>query len=190
MSRHIVYPFTLDKIEDLKVGEKVKVSGKIYTGRDRLHKYLADGGVCPVDLKDGAIYHCGPVVVRKDGVWHVQSAGPTTSIRQEPYMSKIIGRYQLRVIIGKGGMGEDTRRSCVRFGCVYLQTVGGAGAVLAQHVERVERVFFLSELGITEAMWELAVKDLEAIVAIDTRGRSLFNRIRQASQRALSTLLS
>jgi tartrate/fumarate subfamily iron-sulfur-dependent hydro-lyase beta chain len=188
MIRELQYPFTLEKIRELRVGDRVAVSGRVFTGRDRAHKYLADGGKCPVDLRDGALYHCGPVVMRKEDGWVVRAAGPTTSVRQEPYMARIIGEHHVRVIIGKGGMGEATRKACAQCGCVYLHAVGGAAAVLAGGIERVAGVHFLSEFGPTEAMWEFEVKGLEAVVTTDARGRSLHNRIRAASKRALRRL--
>ena len=188
MAKELKYPYVLEKVRDLKVGERVRVSGRVFTGRDRLHKFLCEGGKCPVDLKDGAIYHCGPVVLHKEGAWVVHAAGPTTSIREEPYMAWIISKLHVRVIIGKGGMGEATRKACAQYGCVYLHAVGGAAAVLAGNVERVVNVHLLAEMGAAEALWELDVKDLDAVVTMDSRGRSLHNRIRAASRRALEGL--
>jgi tartrate/fumarate subfamily iron-sulfur-dependent hydro-lyase beta chain len=188
MVKELQYPFTLERIRELRVGDRVRVSGRVFTGRDRLHKFLADGGKCPVDLKDGALFHCGPVVLRKEGAWVVKAAGPTTSIRNEPYMGRIVAEHRLRVIIGKGGMGEATRKACAHCGCVYLHAVGGAAAVLAGKIERVVNVHLLSELGATEGMWEFEVKGLDAVVTMDARGRSLHNRIRAASKRALQRL--
>jgi len=189
MTRVLQYPFTAAKVAELKLGDKVLVSGVVFTGRDRVHRHLAEGNVCPVNLADAAIYHCGPVMVREDGVWRVRAAGPTTSFRQEPYMARMIERHRLRVIIGKGGMGEATRRACVRHGCVYLQAVGGAASVIAACVNKVGEVHFLKEFGPTEAIWELGVQNLEAVVAIDARGRSLHDRVRAVSRRALRWLL-
>jgi len=189
MIKELQYPFTIDQIKDLRVGTRVRLSGRVFTGRDRLHKYLFDGGKCPVDLKDGALYHCGPVMLRNGDGWQVQAAGPTTSIREEPYMARIIEQQRLRVIIGKGGMGEATRKACAQYGCVYLLVVGGAGALLAEKIERVAGVHLLGEFGSAEAMWEFVVKGLEGVVTMDTRGRSLHNRIRLASKRALAGIL-
>ena len=188
MIKELDYPFTLQKVKQLRVDEMVNLSGKVFTGRDRLHAYLFEGGKCPVDLKDGAIYHCGPVMVRKDRMWVVRSAGPTTSIRQEPFMPWIIEHLKVRVIIGKGGMGEATRRACVKQGCVYLQAVGGAAALLASSIEQVGAVHFMKEFGAADAMWELAIKDLKAVVTIDATGRSLHKRIRISSKRALKSI--
>ena len=184
------YPFTTAALKPLKVGDMVALSGLVFTGRDRLHKYLFEGGKSPVDLKDSAMFHCGPVVIRKDGKWVIRAAGPTTSARQDPYMARIIEQHRVQVIIGKGGMGEATRRACIKHGCVYLQAVGGAAALLAKSIQEVIGAHFLREFGMAEALWELTVKDLPAVVAIDTRGQSLYKRVQNASRRALREALA
>jgi len=169
----LTYPFTCAAVRRLKVGERVLLSGRIFTGRDRLHKFLAEGGHAPVSLKNGAIYHCGPVVIREKGRWCVRAAGPTTSIREEPYMAAIIKRHRVTVIIGKGGMGEKTRRACRRYGCVYLHAVGGAAQVLADTVKKVGGVHFRDTFGPTDALWELEVADFPCLVTMDAHGHSL-----------------
>ncbi len=186
----LVYPFDEAAVRGLRVGDTVAVAGKVFTGRDRLHKYLFEGGECPVDLKDGALYHCGPVVVLRDGEWIVKAAGPTTSMREEPFMPRIIAEHGVRVIIGKGGMSEGTRRACKEYGCVYVHAVGGAAALLAQSVTRVCNVFFRREFGAAEAVWELDVEGLTGVVTMDGRGRSLHKRVGNASRRALRELLA
>ncbi|MBU4199847.1 MAG: FumA C-terminus/TtdB family hydratase beta subunit [Verrucomicrobia bacterium] len=189
MTKHLKYPFTRDQVRSLSVGDRVMLSGRIFTGRDRLHRFLAEGGQSPVDLKAGAIYHCGPVVIRQRGRWTVRAAGPTTSIREESYMPEIIRRHGLAVIIGKGGMGEGTRAACAKHGCVYLHAVGGAAQVLADKVERIGGVHFMKSFGSAEAMWELIVKDFPALVTMDALGRSLHERIAAESDRNLRKLM-
>ena len=189
MRRNLEYPYTVAKVRKLKTGQAISLSGRIFTGRDRLHKFLSDGGKSPVDLTNGALYHSGPVVIRKDGNWLVRAAGPTTSMRQERYMARLIEQHHVRVIIGKGGMGEATRHACAKFGCVYLQAVGGAGVVLADTVKQVAGVHFLREFGEAEAMWEMVVKGLKAVVTIDAHGRSLHKKVRISSRRALTRVL-
>jgi tartrate/fumarate subfamily iron-sulfur-dependent hydro-lyase beta chain len=186
--KKLAYPFTASKIRQLKAGDKVDISGRVFTGRDRLHKYLYEGGRSPVELKDGAIYHCGPVVLRKEGNWHVCAAGPTTSVRQELYMPRIIEQNHVRMIIGKGGMGEATMKACVKHGCVYMQVVGGAASLLAQNIEKVEGVHFIKEFGDADAMWELLVKGFKAVVTMDAYGRNLHKKVRARSKRALNAL--
>jgi fumarate hydratase class I len=193
------HPFTEAAVRALRAGEAVRVSGRVCTGRDRLHKHLAEGGACPADLRDGALFHCGPVVVPRSpdpaqppdgrGDWRVVAAGPTTSVREEPYMARVIERFGVRVVIGKGGMGAATREACARFGCVYLQAVGGAAALIAQRVTRVAQVHFLEAFGATEALWELEVEGVEAVVGIDAGGRSLYDEVRDASAARLLHLL-
>src|SRR3954467_5400781 len=103
------YPFTKEKILALKVGDEVAISGVLFTGRDAVHKYLHEGGQLPsgINLRDGILYHCGPVVIKDaQDQWKVTAAGPTTSIREEPYQGQIIKQFGLRGVIGKGGMGE------------------------------------------------------------------------------------
>lgn len=178
----LTYPFTSASIRRLKVGERVLLSGRIFTGRDRLHKFLAEGGHTPVSLKNGAIYHCGPVVIRAKGRWRVRAAGPTTSIREEPYMAAIIKQHGLTVIIGKGGMGAETRQACRRYGCVYLHAVGGAAQVLADTVKNVSGVHFHKNFGPTEALWELEVIDFPCLVTMDAHGHSLHELIAKLSE--------
>jgi fumarate hydratase class I len=182
------YPFAASKVRKLKVGDRLQLSGRVFTGRDRLHRHLSEGGECPVDMNDGAIFHCGPIAVQKGGVWHIRSAGPTTSARQDPYTAELIEKRHVRVIIGKGGMGEATRAACIKHGCVYLQTIGGAGALLAECITEVHGVYFLKEFGAADALWDLEAKNLPAVVAIDASGKSIYRRITKSSQAALNDL--
>ncbi len=188
--KQIDYPFTEEKVRKLRAGDTVALSGRVLTGRDRLHHYLASGGDCPVSFRDGAMYHCGPVVMREGDQWVVRAAGPTTSMREEPYMARMIAELGLRVIVGKGGMGEATRLACRDHGCVYLQAVGGAAALLAKRIAHVEGVHFLSEFGSTEAMWELDLSGLVAVVTMDANGRSLHRSMERSSRKTLKKLLS
>ena len=184
------YPFTPEQVGKLKLGELVCVSGRVFTGRDRLHRYLAKGGESPVDMTNGAIFHCGPLVIQCNGAWRVLAAGPTTSMRHERYMPAVVARHGIRVIIGKGGMGEATRKVCAEHGCVYLQAVGGSGALVASRISEVRAVHFLDRFGPTESLWELVFTNLEAVVTIDAQGRSLHDRIRHSSRRILRNLLT
>lgn len=185
--KRLVYPFAEKTVRDLRAGEEVLISGQIVTGRDRLHKYLFEGGNPPVSLKDGAMYHCGPVVT-PDGS-RIIAAGPTTSSREEPYTADIIRKHGLRLIIGKGGMGKRTLEACAECGCAYLQTVGGAAALLAKTVTAVKGVCFLEDFGPAEAMWILEVKDMPAVVGMDSHRTSLFEQIKEKSLYNLSKLI-
>jgi len=186
------YPFTEDQIRPLKVGDEVLISGVVFTGRDAVHKYLHEGGRLPegVSLREGIIYHCGPVMMQQpDGTWRCTAAGPTTSIREEPYQWQIIRDFGIRGVIGKGGMGEKTQAACQEYGCVYLHAVGGAAQVLAERVKQVRNVYFKDQFGAPEAIWELAIEDFPAVVTIDAHGNSLHQQVLQSSQAALASRL-
>ena len=186
------FPFTEEKIRALKVGEEVLISGVVFTGRDAVHKYLHEGGTLPpeVKLRDGIIYHCGPVMMKQDdGSWKCTAAGPTTSIREEPYQWQIIRDFGVRGVIGKGGMGERTLAACQDYGCVYLHAVGGAAQVLADCVKQVRNVYLMKEFGAPEAIWELEIVDFPAVVTIDAHGNSLHKEVFARSQAELAKRL-
>lgn len=186
------FPFSEEKIRTLRVGDEVLISGVVFTGRDAVHNYLHDGGALPpgVSLRDGIIYHCGPVMLKlDDGSWKCNAAGPTTSIREEPYQGQIIRDQGLRGVIGKGGMGERTLAACKEHGCVYLHAVGGAAQVLADCIKKVRNVYFLEKFGSPEAIWELEVVDFPAVVTMDAHGNSLHKEVFAKSQAALAARL-
>ena len=185
-------PGTEEAVRALKVGDPVEISGIVFTGRDAVHKYLHEGGQLPpgVNLRDGILYHCGPVVLKDEqGHWKVTAAGPTTSAREEPYQGQIIRDFGIRGIIGKGGMGDRTLAACQEHGCVYLHAIGGAAQVLAECVKKVRNVYFLEEFGSPEAIWEFEVERFPAVVTMDAHGNSLHREIFAASQAALATRL-
>ena len=185
------YPFDEKTVRSLKAGDAVSISGRIYTGRDKLHKHFADGKPLPVDFRGGALYHCGPVVVTTPGGgWRVVSAGPTTSVRENPYEPDFIAASGVRVIIGKGGMDAATLDAMKRHGCVYVQAVGGAGALYGESVRNVAGVSLLDEFGAAEAVWHFDVEDFRGVVAMDARGRSLFADVAAASAEALKETIS
>lgn len=168
---HLKAPLTEEDIRQLRVGDVVILSGVIHTGRDALHKYLVDHD-SPVDLRGGVIYHCGPVVLKEGDGWRITAAGPTTSIREEPYQADIIRKFGVRAVIGKGGMGAKTLAALKEHGAVYLNAVGGAAQYYARCIKRVLGVDLL-EFGIPEAMWHLEVEGFAAIVTMDAHGNSL-----------------
>lgn len=188
----IQIPFTEEKIRSLKVGDAVEITGTVFTGRDAVHKYLHDGGKLPggVSFQNGIIYHCGPVVVKDDqGKWKVTAAGPTTSIREEPYQWEVMRDFGLRGVIGKGGMGERTLAACKEYGCVYFHAIGGAAQVLAECIKNVRDVYFLKEFGSPEAIWELEVERFPAVVTMDSHGNSLHKDVFAESQARLAERL-
>ncbi|HPC47943.1 MAG TPA: FumA C-terminus/TtdB family hydratase beta subunit [Deltaproteobacteria bacterium] len=187
--KRVTSPLTTQTARSLVVGDMVLVSGTIVTGRDRVHAYLASGGEPPVDLRGKVLYHCGPVAVKSpDGSYMVTAAGPTTSMREEPYEAAVIERFGVAAVMGKGGMGDRTREALRSCGCVYLHATGGAARYLAGCIERVVEVH-LEEFGQPEAMWVLAVKDLPALVTMDAHGESLHETVLESSRRAFMTVL-
>ena len=173
-------PISEEQIRALHVGDVVLISGRMFTGRDAVHAHLTKHDA-PVDLRGGVLYHCGPVLVKDSaGNWTVTAAGPTTSIREEPYQAGIINRFGVRVVIGKGGMGAKTLAALKASGAVYLNAIGGAAQFYARAIQKVTGVS-LMEFGTPEAMWHLEVKDFPAIVTMDAHGNSLHKEIEDAS---------
>ena len=195
--KRLEYPFPEKLIRALKAGDAVSITGRIYTGRDKFHKFFAEGGKLPVDFLDGALYHCGPVVVDNgrgrspappDGArssFSVLAAGPTTSVRENPYEPDFIAKTGVRIVIGKGGMDAKTLAAMKKHGCVYVQAVGGGGAIYADAVRRVAGVSMLEEFGAAEAVWHFDVEDFRGVVAMDAHGRSLFAETEKISREQL-----
>jgi fumarate hydratase class I len=179
-------PLDEAKVRSLQVGDVVLLSGRAYTGRDAVHHHLINHPP-PVDLRGAVIYHCGPVVAKEGDQWRVTAAGPTTSIREEPYQGEIIKKYGVRAVIGKGGMGAKTLAALKESGAVYLNAIGGAAQFYARCIERVEGVSLL-EFGTPEAMWHLTLEDFPAIVTMDAHGNSLHRDIEGTSGESLQTL--
>ena len=179
-------PISEEQIRALHVGDVVLVSGRIFTGRDAVHAHLMKHDP-PVDLRGGVLYHCGPVLAKDNDSWRVTAAGPTTSIREEPYQADILKRYGVRAVIGKGGMGARTLAGLKESGAVYLNAIGGAAQFYARCIERVVGVSLL-EFGTPEAMWHLEVRDFPAIVTMDAHGRSLHKDVEEQSGAVLETL--
>jgi fumarate hydratase class I len=185
-------PISEAAVRALKVGDEVQISGVLFTGRDAVHKYLYEGGQLPpeVNLRDGLLYHCGPVVIKDEqGRWKATAAGPTTSIREEPYQGQIIRDFGLRGVIGKGGMGERTLAACQEHGCVYLHAIGGAAQVLAECIKSVRGVYLMEKFGAPEAIWEFEVVDFPAVVTMDAHGNSLHREVFERSQAELAKRL-
>ena len=115
----------------------------------------------------------------------VKAAGPTTSIREEPYEYDVMKNFGIRAVIGKGGMGKKTLAGCKEFGCVYLHAVGGAAQVYAEKIVKVNNVYLYDEVGAPEAIWEFEVKDFPVVVTMDSHGNSLHEKILEESTRNL-----
>ncbi|GAA0341920.1 class I fumarate hydratase [Bacillus carboniphilus] len=178
-------PITEEKIRSLKVGDVVQINGRMYTGRDAIHKHLMDNDA-PVDLNGQVIYHCGPVMLKDaEGNWEVKAAGPTTSIREEPYQGDIMKKFGIRAVVGKGGMGPKTLAALEEHGGVYLNAIGGAAQYYADCIKGVDGVD-LMEFGVPEAMWHLNVEGFTAVVTMDSHGNSLHKDVDKSSLEKLA----
>ncbi len=183
-------PFTSEKMRELKVGDMVELTGLVFTARDAVHQCLHTGKYpMPVDWTNQIIYHCGPVVIKENGKWVVKAAGPTTSIREEPYEYDVIKNFGVRGVIGKGGMGAKTLAACKEFGCCYLHAIGGAAQIYAEKITNVNGVYLLEEVGSPEAIWEFAVKDFPVVVTMDSHGKSIHDEVQKLSVENLKKYL-
>jgi fumarate hydratase class I len=181
-------PLSDADVRKLKAGDVVLLNGTVFTGRDEVHKYLFKGGELE-QIRGGVIYHCGPVVLEEGNKYRVVAAGPTTSIREEPYQADVIAKFGIKAVIGKGGMGAKTLQACKDYGCVYLHGIGGAAQIYAQGVTEVPNVYLKEKFGSPEAVWEMKVKDFPAVVTMDAHGRSLHAEVADSSKRELAGVL-
>ena len=204
--REITTPISDETIRSLKVGETVELTGIVVTGRDAAHKWMIETFVKktrePQDddlqiyeelkkLLDGSvIYHCGPVVAGLDTKeYKFIAAGPTTSIREEPYQADVMKHFNVKGVIGKGGMGPKTLKGCQEVPFVYLHAIGGAASYLAQTVTRVHDVYKM-EFGVPEAMWVIEVKNFPVVITMDSHGGSQHAVIDEQSKKVLDELLT
>lgn len=176
---HLQAPLSEATVRALKVGDVVLVNGSMVTARDAAHAYLLHHD-SPCDLHGAILYHCGPVMMREGDQWRVAAAGPTTSIREEPYEADIIQRFGIRAVMGKGGMGKKTLAALKEFGAVYLHAIGGAAQYYARCL-KATGVDLLDELGVPEAMWHFDAQNFVAIVTMDSRGNSLHEDVAAAT---------
>lgn len=176
-------PVSEEEVRKLKVGDEVSLNGIMVLGRDNAHAWMHKEKPDEIRdlLKGTVIYHCGPVVKKVDDEWVFVAAGPTTSIREEPYQGDVLKEYGLRGVIGKGGMGEKTLAALKEHGAVYLHAIGGTAALLAKSVVKVHDVLKLEEFGIPEAMWVIEVKDFPTVVTMDSHGQSIHTEIKGKS---------
>ncbi|MCJ7569336.1 MAG: FumA C-terminus/TtdB family hydratase beta subunit [Anaerolineales bacterium] len=202
----ITLPITDDVIRELKVCDSVSLTGVMITGRDAVHKWMIDTfikksrkpegddeavyeALKPI-LDGGGIYHCGPVVAGLDtGNYSFIAAGPTTSIREEPYQGEVMQHFNLKAVIGKGGMGPKTLEACHKVPGVYLHAIGGAASLIAQSVQQVLAVHKL-DFGVPEAIWVIEVMDFPAVVTMDSHGNSLHAEVEEYSRAQLDKLLA
>jgi fumarate hydratase subunit beta len=204
--RETTIPISDETIRELKVGEPVLLTGVMMTGRDAVHKWMIEtfikktrepqgddqkvyDAIKPL-LNGGLIYHCGPVVSQDDsGVYKFVAAGPTTSIREEPYQADVMKHFNAKGVIGKGGMGPKTLAGCQEVPFVYLHAIGGAASYIARSVKKVLDVYKL-DFGVPEAMWVIEVKEFPVVVTMDSHGGSQHAVIDQRSKKVLDELLA
>jgi fumarate hydratase subunit beta len=204
--QNLKIPISDEAINNLKVGDSVMLSGVILTGRDAVHKWVVDTFITETRqpqgddlevyqaikplLNGGIIYHCGPVVSGLNtGDYRFVAAGPTTSIREEPYQGPVMAHFNMKGVIGKGGMGAKTLAACQEVPAVYFSAIGGAATLIAQSVQKVLAVYKL-EFGVPEAIWVLDVKGFPVVVTMDAHGNSLHATIEQKSGAVLAELLA
>jgi fumarate hydratase subunit beta len=189
--REIQTPLDETTVRSLRVGDEVALSGLLVTARDVAHKFMVEKKPTFLRsiLRGAALYHCGPVMKKERNTWKAVAAGPTTSIREEPYTAEVIQSYRVRAIVGKGGMGPRTLEACRRFGAVYLHAIGGAAVTLAHKIVQVRDVLKLDEFGMPEAFWLFEVENFPTVVTMDASGASLHAEIAARSHMALERFL-
>lgn len=178
MEYHLETPVPEEDIRKLKAGDLVYLTGTIITARDEAHLKALElhesNETPPVSFKGRGVFHCGPIMKKTEGEWKVIAAGPTTSARMEIFQDMFIEAFRPAIIIGKGGMGEKTSKTCQKFGCVYGAFTGGAALLAVRGIKAVRDVFWLDELGMPECLWVYDVEDFgPMIVTIDTHGNNL-----------------
>jgi fumarate hydratase subunit beta len=178
---HLTTPLSEEDVRNLKLGDSVYLSGTMYTGRDEVHirslEYLEEGKEVPVNFKDMAIFHCGPIMKKDNEHWSVVAAGPTTSTRMNSLEPQFIEHFGVRAVIGKGGMSRPTIEAMEKFGCVYLAITGGAAILAAKGMKEVKGVEWF-DMGMPEAIWIVETENFGPLtVAIDAHGNSLFEGV-------------
>lgn len=173
MDIRIQTPLTEDKVKSLKAGDRVLISGVIYTARDAAHKkmveLLDENKPLPIDVKDAIIYYVGPSPAKPGNA--IGSAGPTTSYRMDPYAPRLLD-LGLRGMIGKGSRSREVIESIKKNCAVYFAAIGGAAALMAKSIKEAEVVAY-EELG-SEAIRKLRVEDLPVMVVVDCKGNDLY----------------
>ncbi len=175
MKKILTTPIKTEDLIDLRIGDVIYLTGTLVTCRDTGHKRRVLSNVKPkVDLQGGAVFHAGPIVKKTNDKWEMVSVGPTTSMRMEKYEKEFIEATGVKLIIGKGGMGEKTTKACIDNKVVHTVFPGGSAVVAGSEVEEITDVEWL-DLGMPEAFWVLKVKEFgPLIVSIDTKGNNLF----------------
>ena len=179
MSKKILTtPIKAEDLADIKIGDVIYLTGHIVTCRDVPHRRVVqEGRELPLDIRGGAILHAGPII-RKTGdkSFEMVSVGPTTSMRMEKFEREFIAKTGVRLIVGKGGMGEGTTSGCKEFGAIHCVFPAGCAVVAATQVEQIESADW-TELGMPETLWKCRVREFgPLIVSIDAHGNNLFEQ--------------
>ncbi len=188
-------PITEEQARKLRVGDILYITGNLVLARDEAHKraleYAEEGKELPIDFSQYVLYHAGPVVKKMpDGKWKIISAGPTTSSRMEIFEDKFIEKFKVRVIVGKGGMGDRTLAALQKYGAVYASFTGGCGALAAVTMKEVVDVQWL-DLGTPEALWILHVEDFgPLVVGMDSHGNSIYKEVSEKAKQNLEKILA
>ncbi|MCQ6962249.1 FumA C-terminus/TtdB family hydratase beta subunit [Methanolobus chelungpuianus] len=187
---HLSMPLKKEELEQLSTGDVVYLTGTVLTARDEAHARILElagkGEELPFDLEGAAIYHCGPLMRQKDDRWEVVAAGPTTSARMSKMTPRLLDKYNVTALIGKGGM--DNVAGSLKGKCVYLAFTGGCAALAAENIREVETVHW-PDLGMPEAVWVLRVENFgPLIVGIDAKGNDLFAKIEERARKVFSGL--
>jgi fumarate hydratase subunit beta len=180
-------PVSEEEVRKLRVNDTVYFTGTVITARDAAHKRALDyhkkGKPLPINLEGLVVFHCGPIIKKEDNRWRVVAAGPTTSVRMEPFEDELIRNFKVRVVVGKGGMGKKTVDAMKQYGAVYGAFTGGAAVLAAKAIKKVKGVEW-SDLGMPEAMWTLEVEDFGPLtIAIDAHGNNLFETIKTKAEK-------
>ncbi|MCL2267555.1 MAG: FumA C-terminus/TtdB family hydratase beta subunit [Treponema sp.] len=178
----------VSEIKNLRTGDIIYYDGTLVTGRDEVyHRVVQDKIMPPLDLKDAAIYHAGPIVKETPPEksscvrgWELVSIGPTSSIRMEKWAADFIRITGVKIMIGKGGMGEKTAAACRQYGSIHCVYPGGCAVLGASQIEKIEDCFW-PEFTMAECMWVMRTYSGKKsfgplIVSIDTRGNNLFTK--------------
>ena len=178
MKKTFNLPLRDEDICELRIGDIIYLSGILVTGRDEVHhRIVEEGAVPPIDLKGMSIYHAGPIVresIPPVTSYELISIGPTSSIRMEKWAAEFIKRTGVKIMIGKGGMGEKTQEACREYGALHCVYPGGCAVSGASQIERINRVFW-HDLGMAECLWVMTARQFgPLIVSIDTHGNNLF----------------
>lgn len=171
--KKVQVPFINEEYKSLKSGDRVLLTGTIYTARDAAHKRMFEtieaGGILPFNIHNQVIYYVGPTPPRPGHL--IGSAGPTTSSRMDPYTPRLL-EMGLKGMIGKGYRSNEVKEALVKYGGVYFAAIGGAGALISKTIKKVEVVAY-EDLG-TEAIRKLTVEDFPVIVINDAFGGDLY----------------